>query len=498
MNQLANLESKQIKVPQDFNSGHGKGFAFAEFDSVESAEEARGKLDGRILQGRLLHVLPAFARKDDKMDDFALSQLPMKKRKLAEKRAEAASSVFSWNSLYMNTDAVLSSAAARLGLDKSELLDPTASDAAVKQAQIETHTIQDARRYFETNGVSLDSLGSRDRDGNALLVKNFKYDTKAQELRNLFAQSGDVKRILMPPGGTIAIVEFANAMQAKSAFSALAFRKLNDSILFLERAPKNLFSITTAPSKPASAAEKSTQGDDDGDEKGSSTLFVRNLNFVTTSQRLHEAFQHFEGLTSATVKTKPDLKHKGQTLSMGFGFVEFASNELAGLAALSMNGHMLDDHELEVRASHRGLDAAAQRKKDDQAQRKQRRISRLIVKNLPFEASRKDVRSLFGSYGQVKAVRLPKKFDHTSRGYAFVDFTSPQHAEKAMELSRTHLLGRRLVIDYAAAEAEDAEQEIEKMQEKVGRQSDHVAMQKMAGGNRKKFIAGETEEGMEE
>ena len=62
-------------------------------------------------------------------------------------------------------------------------------------------------------------------------------------------------------------------------------------------------------------------------------------------------------------------------------------------------------------------------------------------------------------------------------------------------LKDTHLLGRRLVIEFAAEEATDAEEEIAKMQKKVGRQVDKVAMQKLTGGGRKKFeIAGGEEE----
>lgn len=58
--------------------------------------------DGSVFQGRLLHILPAAAKKESKLDEFAISKLPLKKQKQIKRKAEAASATFNWNSLYMN------------------------------------------------------------------------------------------------------------------------------------------------------------------------------------------------------------------------------------------------------------------------------------------------------------------------------------------------------------------------------------------------------------
>lgn len=51
--------------------------------------------------------------------------------------------------------------------------------------------------------------------------------------------------------------------------------------------------------------------------------------------------------------------------------------------------------------------------------------------------------------------RLPKKFDGNHRGFAFLEFTTKQEAGNALEgVGGTHLYGRRLVVEYAAADAE--------------------------------------------
>lgn len=103
---------------------------------------------------------------------------------------------------------------------------------------------------------------------------------------------------------------------------------------------------------------------------------------------------------------------------------------------------------------------------------------------------------MFAPYGNLKNVRVPKKFDSKSRGFAFAEFTTTRDAANAMEaLRNTHLLGRRLVLAFAEAETDDPEKELEKMQQKVGAQANKVALQKLTGGGRKKFnVAGNTDD----
>ena len=393
----------------------------------------------------------------------------------------------------------MSSISDRLGVAKSELLDPTSSDAAVKQAHAETHIIQETRSYFKNHGVDLEAFKEKERGDTAILVKNFSYGTTPEELRQLFEAHGPIKKLLMPPSGTIAIVEYKQSDNARSAFGSLAYRKFKDSLLFLEKAPRDLFedvqnlpqSQTKGPAKSQSAKPSATElleKKDAFEMANTSTLFVRNLNFSTTTDRLREVFHPLEGFMSAKVKTKPDPKKPGQLLSMGFGFLEFRSKSNAQAALAAMDGHKLDGHELLIKASHKALDAAEERRKEDHAKKMAGRKTKIVIKNLPFEASKKDIRSLFGSYGQLRSVRVPKKFDSSTRGFAFADFITAREAANAMDALRdTHLLGRRLVLDFAAEDAVDPEQEIEKMQQRVGKQADKVALQRLTGSGRKKF-----------
>ncbi|KAF5130618.1 Multiple RNA-binding domain-containing protein 1 [Metarhizium anisopliae] len=487
-------------------AGATKGFAMVLFTNSSDAVRAFQALDGVTFQGRILHIIPADAKREQGLDEFGISKMPLKKQNMIRKKAEAASSSFNWNSLYMSQDAVNASIASRLGVSKSELLDPTSADAAIKQAIAETTVIQETKAYFAANGVDLDAFKSQRRGDTTILVKNFPFGTTMEELRKMFEEHGQVLRVLMPPTGTIAIVQFAQANHAKAAFGKLAYRRIKDSVLFLEKAPKDLLrgdiseQTSRATDQQATGVQKFTVSDllssgDKAEEVETTSLFIRNLNFATTTSRLAEAFESLDGFVSARVKTKMDPKKPGQTLSMGFGFAEFRSKTQAQAALKAMDGHVLDGHTLGVKASHKGQDAAEERRREDRAKKAAAQRTKIVIKNLPFQATKKDVRSLFGTYGQLRSVRVPKKADFTARGFAFADFVTPREAENALNaLKDTHLLGRRLVLDFAEAEAVDAEEEIEKMQRKVGGQVNKVALQRLTGGGRKRVTIGNDEE----
>lgn len=69
------------------------------------------------------------------------------------------------------------------------------------------------------------------------------------------------------------------------------------------------------------------------------------------------------------------------------------------------------------------------------------------------------------AHAQLKSVRLPRKFDHRTRGFAFLEFTTRHEAERAYAtLRHTHFLGRHLVLEWA----EEGEADVEKLRAKAG------------------------------
>lgn len=441
--------------------------------------------------------MEAAAKKSRKLDDYEISKLPHRKQKALKRKIEAGTSTFKWNSMYMNPNAILSSVADRLGVTKADLIDASSSEAAVKQAHAEAYVIQETQAYFASNGVNLEAFKQYERDDTTLLVKNFPFGTTAQDLKGLFAPHGDIVKLLLPPSGTTAIIQYAQPGEGSQALRNLAYRNLNGSVLYLEKAPKNLLDIeprtvpdTKSPANSLAVAQEDL-GSGKADESSPSTLFIRNLNFATTTTGLISAFKPLSGFLSARVKTKIDPRRPQEVLSMGFGFVEFSSNQLARAALATMNGHSLDNHDLVVQVSRKVADAAEEQRQKDKSKKASTHNTKIVIKNLPFEATKKDVRSLLGAYGQLRSVKVPQKFDRSTRGFAFADFVTAKEAENVMEaLKDTHLLGRRLVLEFAEEESIDPEDEIRAIESKVGRQTDIVQLQKMTGSARRKFNVG--------
>lgn len=99
--------------------------------------------------------------------------------------------------------------------------------------------------------------------------------------------------------------------------------------------------------------------------------------------------------------------------------------------------------------------------KEEEHEEKVQRSHKILVKNVPFEASAKDVRQLFSAFGDLQFVRLPKKLHGTGshRGFAFVEFVNQTDAKKAFGAlsASTHLYGRRLVLEWAKSQTSDSD-----------------------------------------
>ena len=298
---------------------------------------------------------------------------------------------------FTQSDAVLSSVADRMNISKSDILDPESPDAAVKLALAETHIIQETKTYLESHGVILSAFSGRGRSETIILVKNIPYGTTAEQLRETFGVHGELQRVLVPPAGTLAVIEFAHADEARKAFRAIAYRRLGNSVIYLEKGPLGMFQPASATSEvvngvaPIAIKEPDAGDDTNMDITSGKTLFVKNLAFATSSERFTQAFRHLPDFAFARLQTKPDPKRPGSRLSMGFGFVGFRGAEAARKALKGMHGYVLDGHSLSVKFAGRG----AEEQEEKKGGREKAKTTKMLVKNVPFEATRKDIQALF-------------------------------------------------------------------------------------------------------
>lgn len=533
-------EVLEVHVPVSKLTKEPLGTAFVLYKEPREAVEAWKHLDKKTFMGRLLHVLPGRAKPGASadsgvagvesgtgagagvVDGKVLGKVDKRniKAEVDARRRNESNKGLNWATLYMNSDAVASSVAARMGIQKGDILNADAArdldegddatgklgglGSAVKLALAETSVIAETKKYFEEHGVVLDRLtetsdGQQQRVGGGttptprtirskttLLVKNIPYGTTIDVLTALFSPHGSLKRVLMPPAGTLAVVEFEDADDASKAFKAVAYRRLGNAVIYLEKAPEGLLTEGRSAVKGddgsssaegvASLVANATVDDSTiaavGGEAGT-TLYIRNLSFATTNDKLTSVFQSLPDFAFARVATKPDPKDatKKARLSMGFGFVGFKTKEAAAKALKGLKGFKLDGHELEFKFAQRGADEDDVEKRKDAAGggggSSKNKSTKITVKNLPFEVSKKDVADLFSAYGKLKSVRIPKKHNGTGRGFAFCDFMSRSEAEAAMTaLKHTHLLGRHLILQWSEEE-EDKEKEIQKLRQKT-------------------------------
>jgi multiple RNA-binding domain-containing protein 1 len=289
-----------------------------------------------------------------------------------------------------------------MNISKADILNPESENAAVKLALAETHVIQETKSYLESQGVVLSTFSSRARSDTTILVKNIPYGTTVEAIRELFEPHGRLNRVIVPPAGTMAVVDFVHTDEAGKAFRAVAYRRLGNSVIYLEKGPLGMFQdiepenegpITTSGIKPVKLVEQEVVAEEPALAAGS-TLFIKNLSVATTTERLTQTFRHLPSFSFARVQTKPDPKRPeadAPRLSMGYGFVGFKTVEAAKTAIKGMEGYVLDGHALHVKFAGRGTE---EEKSSDKVAQKST-TTKMIVKNVPFEATKKDIRELF-------------------------------------------------------------------------------------------------------
>jgi len=449
----------EIHLPIDKTTKRITGIGFVTFVMPEHAVKAFNDLDGKSFQGRLLHIMPAKAKKTaEDVSTIEGAGSSYKKEKDAKMKS-LSSSGHNWNTLFLGQNAVVDALAERMNTNKSKILEAEASESlAVRMALGETQLVAETREFLISNGVRLDVFGqvNAKRSNEVILVKNLPHGTKPIELRNIFGKFGDLEKILLPPSGITAIIHFSHPTEARSAFKGLAFSKFKHVPLYLEWAPSDIFEYKHETEKPKSEEEtheekEKEEDEDNTDENSGKVIFVKNLNFGTTEESIKNMFEKCGKVASVTIARKKDPKKPGSLLSMGYGFVEFKRKGSADEAIKTLQHKMLDDHQLELKKSHRKeLSSDTSRKR---AIVKKQRTSKILVRNVPFEATRKEIKQLFGAFGELKTVRLPQKLagSGSHRGFAFVDYLSKQDAKRAFKslCQSTHLYGRRLVLEWA-------------------------------------------------
>ncbi|KAK6162944.1 hypothetical protein DH2020_002785 [Rehmannia glutinosa] len=327
---------------------------------------------------------------------------------------------------------------------KSEVLDREANDPAVRIALGETEVIAETLKALSSAGINVASLElARER-------------LMFQEKSAIQLSFAGLEHAILRMSKKVIFVEPADAY---ACFNGLRYKCYKGGPLYLELLPEDILSQTPILEGDSNnnvievehdsnrvllegQLEAITDLDIDPDRIESRSLYVKNLNFKTSDEELKRHFTgHMKEGRILSVMIKKHLKN-GKNVSMGFGFIEFDSVDTAVRICRDLQGTNLDGHALKLQL--------CKAKKDVHQCENVKSSTKLIVRNVAFESTEKDLRELFSPFGQVKSLRLPKRYGN-HRGFAFVEYLNgKQEAKNALgHLSSTHLYGRRLVLETA-------------------------------------------------
>ncbi|EEB14728.1 RNA binding motif protein, putative [Pediculus humanus corporis] len=464
-------------LPIDSFTRKPKGFGIVTYLIPEHACKAYNELDGTIFSGRMLHLLPALPNNEFSEED--LNEDSFKKKKMKKEQSKINSTA-NWNTFFIGENALAEVVAATYKTSKESVLDDKKSGAAVRLALGETQFVNKMKEFLEENNVCLDSFENMSvspRSNTVILVKNLPFGTTSEEISEKFRKFGLLSRVVVPPSGVAALVEFAEPSEARIAFRRLSYSKFKHVPLYLEWAPEKVFSTEAKPVEKIEKtcnenleSEKSTNQNQSAENETQKTtgtieeqrvpeegtvIFVKNLNFATNESSLRKHFEACGTVLSVTIARKKDPKEPGKSLSMGYGFVEFSLKEEADKALKTLQFTNLDDHKIELKRSNRTTSVANTNSRNTY-KKCEKPSSKILVRNVPFQATKREIGDLFKVFGEIKAIRLPKKLvgSGSHRGFCFVEYNTVQDAKRAFNsLSQsTHLYGRRLVLEWAAVD----------------------------------------------
>ncbi|GFE54500.1 RNA recognition motif domain containing protein [Babesia ovis] len=489
-----------------------KGFCYVTWVFPSDAVKFRDAKNRSIFCGRIIHVdiakpkLNINSRGGNTYDVLTRrlahrnAEKSSYKRELQKKKMAEAGNANIWNTLHIDINATVSAVSRELELEKKEVMDE--NYAAVNVALTETLVLNELTKWLDQQGIDyqqfqikqvtsgdqsdvdgqsgdsnsteLDEHGMHKvhRSDDTIIIKNLPREAADTDLVEMFSKYGQLMRLAISPYNVMGIVQFLEPKAASIAFKNLAYKPYGGLPMYLEWAPVKLFH-EGAP-VPALPTRKAESGYPDGTgkitEKAASvekatndanvdepedielvptnvSIYIKNLHFRTRNDALKNHFGTCKGYVTSKVVMKDN-----DTLSRGFGFVEFDSLANAKAAIRAKTGLLIDGKVIEMSIAKRMDKPVAEIAEN----KLMKATTKIIVKNLAFQATKQDLHKMFSFYGNVKSIRIPKSLKSNNRGFAFVEFFSKQESARAVEsLQHTHLYGRHLVLEFAEETDDD-------------------------------------------
>ncbi|NXU75092.1 NUCL protein, partial [Oreotrochilus melanogaster] len=264
----------------------------------------------------------------------------------------------------------------------------------------------------------------KERDARTLFVKNLPYRITEDEIREVFENATEVRIVMNKEGNSkgMAYIEFKTEAEANKALEEKRGTEIDGRTMVIDF-----------------TGEKSHQDHQKGGGE-SKTLIVNNLSYAASEETLQELFKK-----ASSIK----MPQNNQGRPKGYAFVEFPTAEDAKEALNSCN-----NTEIEGRPIRLEFSAPAWQKGTMNARGGFNQQSKtLFVRGLSEDTTEETLRESFE--GSISARIVTDRDTGSSKGFGFVDFSSPEDAKAAKEaMEDGEIDGNKVILDFAKPKGE--------------------------------------------
>jgi polyadenylate-binding protein len=155
-------------------------------------------------------------------------------------------------------------------------------------------------------------------------------------------------------------------------------------------------------------------------KSGVGNVFIKNLDKSIDNKAMYDTFSAFGNILSCKVAQDEN------SVSKGYGFVHFETEEAANMSIEKVNGMLLNDKKVFVGRF------IPRKEREKELGEKAKLFTNVYVKNFGDELNDETLREMFEKYGKITSHKVMSK-EGKSRGFGFVAFENPDSAEKAVE-----------------------------------------------------------------
>lgn len=195
-------------------------------------------------------------------------------------------------------------------------------------------------------------------------------------------------------------------------------------------------------------------------KNGKGNVFIKNLDPSIDNKALHDTFSAFGNILSCKVVTN----HQGS--SLGFGFIHFETAEAADEAIETVNGMVMNGQPVYV-AHH-----VSRAERESQAETQRANFTNVFVKNLSEDVTDDELKNIFGKFGEITSAVLSKGEDGKSKGFGFVNFSTHEAAQLAVESLNDKEINGKVI--YAGRAQSRYERQLELKSKHEAKRMEHL------------------------